>query len=728
MLIQQINSYKYYNSDLKKANKPVSNKTFTGKPVMGDVFIKQANSDEFLKNIDKIKEIALNAKIPYSNISSMLKSLNEINCKAFLNMLVYSVTFGEAGEIFDSKNSKNYKAQRIINSVNTENKEFVEKYVELGGWSEKHIKEWQSYAGVVDALYPRDFFPTTMDDLLDWVSPINKDLIIKTIDKFEFPEHVLILYFNSLYDYTGAEISNFDVNLEKGLADYLNEIMANRNHPFRKNLNTIDFINKSPESVNQINNMINNRIKFIDLLKFPFEDKKHFDKVLRDACSLMGKVYENEINQAVDEYQARRDLDVFFSEKLNSVIGMIAFTDKETVLHIFDKGLENTDKFINTQNRLTYDDFQILSDVVRKGKVKNKNGEYVPISAKDKVYIYNLVNINRTVFARSNDDIDFKSAITRSDNNQDVYIDFKQIEEQIHKKVLKKYGFTEEELQKLNPKDLDWDSRYIHLLASKAHDDEALDIIVKEASKGNFVNYINDTSNDYGAVNQKTKEIFNDNGLNFEAWENGISEGEFKVKDEKLKISLWKRRPQSSLFNGSYTTCCTSLDGAQWKSMPEYILNKVFNIMEVKNEQGDTIAQSRMYMINKSIPALIVDNIEVNNTFKKKLATDKLKDEFIENIFSYIRKYAKTLAPWEIPVYFSTENNKIYTSRDLTGYPKLRVYIDSIVGELNSDTVYCNANSDCFSDLLYSTAIFYNISKPPKDKASGYNLLLMNDF
>ena len=183
-------------------------------------------------------------------------------------------------------------------------------------------------------------------------------------------------------------------------------------------------------------------------------------------------------------------------------------------------------------------------------------------------------------------------------------------------------------MQKLNPKDLDWDTRYIHLLASKAHHDEALDVLVKEASKGNFENYINDTSNDYGYVNQKTKEIFDSNGLNFEAWENGIPEGEFNVTDEKLKISLWKRRPQRSLFNGSYTTCCTSLDGARGKSMAQYLLNKVFNIMEITNEHGDTIAQSRMYMVNRSIPALVVDNIEVNNTFKKKLVTDKLKDEF----------------------------------------------------------------------------------------------------
>ncbi len=726
MLVQQINSYKYYQNDINNLKKKTFSKNFAGKLPAGDVFIKQANSEEFLKTVDKIKEIALNAKIPYSNISSMLKSLNEVNCKVFLNMLLFSKM--EAGKIFDSNNSKNYMAHRIINSVNAENKEFLEKYVALGGKSEEYIKKWRSYSEVVDALYPRDFFSNTMDDLLDWVSPVNKDLIIKTIDKFLLPEHSLIEYFNSLYNYTEAEISNFDTNLEKGLADYLNEIMANKNHPFRKNLNTIDFINKSPESVSQINNMINNRIKLIDLLKFPFEDKKHFDKVLRDTCSLVGKVYENEINQAVDEYQARRDLDVFFSEKLNSVIGLIAFTDKETVLHLFDKGAENVEKYLKTQNLLTYDDFQILSDVVRKGKVKNKNGEYVPISAKDKVYIYNLVNINRSVFARQMNGIDFKSAITSSEDNKDVYIDFMQIEEQIHKKVLKKYGFTDEELKKLNPKDLDWDSRYIHLLASKAGLDEGLDILVKESSKGNFENYINDPFNDYGYVNQKTREKFKANGLNFDTWENGIPEEDFRVMGEKLKISLWKRRPQRSLFNGSYTTCCTSLDGAQWKSMPEYMLNKFFNVMEVTNERGDTIAQSRMYMINQSNPVLVVDNIEVNNTFKKKLATDKLKDEFIENIFSYIRKYAKNLADWEIPVYFSTENNKLYTSRDLIGYPKLRIYIDSLVGELQNEDVYCNANFSCFADLLFSMVYFYDVTKPPKIKMNGYDLLLMNDF
>ena len=87
-----------------------------------------------------------------------------------------------------------------------------------------------------------------------------------------------------------------------------------------------------------------------------------------------------------------------------------------------------------------------------------------------------------------------------------------------------------------------------------------------------------------------------------------------------------------------------------------------------------------------------------------------------------------SLATWEIPVYFSTENNKIYTTKDLTGYPKLKIYIDSLVGELENDAVYCNANADSFLDLLCSIVYFYDVTNPPKDKMNGSDLLLMNDF
>ena len=206
--------------------------------------------------------------------------------------------------------------------------------------------------------------------------------------------------------------------------------------------------------------------------------------------------------------------------------------------------------------------------------------------------------------------------------------------------------------------------------------------------------------------------MFTNCRINYQDWLDGIPSQKFKIGEEELTVSLGKRRPQKSLFNGSKTNCCTALDGSQGKSMMEYLLSTTFNIAEVTDSKGNLIAQSRMFLVDDFRPILIVDNIEVNNNFKKKLYNDHLKDQFIEGIFRYQRAFAQKLSDREIPIYFNQENNKLYNCGEVKGYTQEGLLVKNIIGTLNSEKTYCNLISGFFEDLPMSRVLVYDVTSP----------------
>ena len=237
--------------------------------------------------------------------------------------------------------------------------------------------------------------------------------------------------------------------------------------------------------------------------------------------------------------------------------------------------------------------------------------------------------------------------------------------------------------------------------------------MVRIASMGKFKEYIFSPDNKYGKANLKTKSIFEELNLDYEYWQNGAEPSTFKVNGETYTISLWKRRPQEDLFIGSHTNSCTSLDGTQKKSISEYIMNTTFNVFTVKNSLGETVATSRTFLINDFHPTLLIDNIEVNNTFKKQLNTYSEKVDFIENIFSYIRKFTQNLSTNPINIYFTTENNKLF-NYDLSVYPQEMLKVFNIIGDIVEDLTYCNAITESICSLSKNFIKVCDVNEPAK--------------
>ena len=681
--------------------------------MVDDIFAREKLCPEALYTIKEIKTITKEGKIPKADSNRMLHLINNNNYTVFKNICLSALKYGKLSSVFDSSKTTQGDVTELLIRTNNDNRKLLEYYTALGCISDIILDEPVEF--MENTLYDMNlerFSPSTIELMIEELKPDTAKTITMLVNQTDLGDTELLPFIYETRTFSETDISNLEENIQNGMAQYISDIYNDRSHPLRKELNTVDF-RRCPYFLNNFETLLSRKQRAYEILKYPLKSTENINKTFRNLGSLMGKVYSNSMKE-FDEYEARRDYYAFFCQNFQKTFGLISITDKETALHIFDKGFNNAANFIDMQKMLTKEDIEILSNIVKNGKRQNRNGEYVDISAKSKVYACNLVSINRRVLANTTGEVDIASAISEAPNG--IVPDFEKIEQQLKTKVLNQFGFSDEEVANLNPKDIDWDIHNMYLLTLPRSKNTEMEIVVQEASKGNFEKFIYDDSNVYGQANLSTMQCFKQAELDYNLWEKGLPPKKFEVAGEELTISLWKHRPQDSIFNGTYTTCCTSLDGTNGDSMPKYLLSRVFNIMEVKDKNGDIIAQSRFFLANPKSPILLVDNIEVNNNFKKKLYCNMLKDKFIEGIFGYYREFASKLGSWDIPLYFSRDNNKLYNCDDLN-YPRKWVYISNIIGELVSKDAYCNLITQSMLALPQKNVSVYEVTKPMTDNS-----------
>ncbi len=207
------------------------------------------------------------------------------------------------------------------------------------------------------------------------------------------------------------------------------------------------------------------------------------------------------------------------------------------------------------------------------------------------------------------------------------------------------------------------------------------------AIKEDFKSYIQDVSNPIGKVNAQTKEQFEKFGLNYEQWLNFSEKDSIEFDGHKFDIQLWSRYPQKDLFMGNRTSCCTALiDGGNGKATPVYLSNTAFNVVEVKDENNNIVAMSRIFVgIVDAQPSLIVENIEISNSFIKDKTPEELK-LLRDRIFSYIRNLGTVISNNEdIDIYFSRN----YSHVPMDDYSVQQKNID-FVGSISSENIYLN--------------------------------------
>ena len=233
--------------------------------------------------------------------------------------------------------------------------------------------------------------------------------------------------------------------------------------------------------------------------------------------------------------------------------------------------------------------------------------------------------------------------------------------------------------------------------------------IAKLAILQDFKSYIQDEDNEIGQVNARTKQIFEQLGLDYHQWVNYQEKDLLEFNGHKFDLKLWDRVPQKDLFMGNRTSCCTAIiDGGNGKATPIYLSNTAFNVVELTDENGDIVAMSRIFPAKvDEKPSLIIENIEINNAFLKARSDEELK-ELRDKMFTYIANLSSAISNGhEMDIYFS----KNYTHVPLDDFTVTKKPVD-FVGEISSDTVYLNCKPGWVapSELKNEACELYQIS------------------
>ena len=220
-------------------------------------------------------------------------------------------------------------------------------------------------------------------------------------------------------------------------------------------------------------------------------------------------------------------------------------------------------------------------------------------------------------------------------------------------------------------------------------ENDELYTVIRESAIGDFDKFITNTSNKYGQTNALTKQAFKNAGLDYEKWLSpDIDNVELDVAGKKMTIKIWDRNPQEDLFMGNKTTCCTAIGtGGNAGSTPIYLLNTSYNVVDLYDVDDNVVGMSRVFMgIVDDEPVLIMDNIELNNTYIKGMS-DTQKSEIRDGFFNYMNQYAQQVTGNDnAQVYFYSGDVHVPTN-DL----EIKSAVTSFVGNISQETVYVNS-------------------------------------
>lgn len=168
-------------------------------------------------------------------------------------------------------------------------------------------------------------------------------------------------------------------------------------------------------------------------------------------------------------------------------------------------------------------------------------------------------------------------------------------------------------------------------------------------------------------------------------------EDEYKQKTIDLTIKMWNRFPQHDLFQGNYSTCCIGMGKDNGEAMSTYLTNTTFNFIElIDNTTNKTIGNALCYYVStETEPALIVDNIEISNSY---IPSPEMTKKIRNGILEYCKNLNEEVTGTRnTPVYLGVLYNDVSTD-DLTEIKNLN--IKEYIGQLwknPEDQLYLDA-------------------------------------
>lgn len=222
--------------------------------------------------------------------------------------------------------------------------------------------------------------------------------------------------------------------------------------------------------------------------------------------------------------------------------------------------------------------------------------------------------------------------------------------------------------------------------------------------KNDFMQFIHNPENTFGAGNLKTKELFTENGLDYVKWLNYNKESNFTLltkseyykshhnilndfkfpkQNEEFSIRVWHRDPQKDLFQGSTAGQCIALDGINCFAGVDELLYSYAQLVEVVNKsKNKPVGNACIYWIKDADnnKALLIDSIGIHAEYEN---NPQIKKE----IFAYIKDYAKDISKEPVRIYIGNQFNKL----DVSDLSEVKRGMFKILGNTNSLKSYLDA-------------------------------------
>ena len=179
--------------------------------------------------------------------------------------------------------------------------------------------------------------------------------------------------------------------------------------------------------------------------------------------------------------------------------------------------------------------------------------------------------------------------------------------------------------------------------------------------------------------NIETRRQFEELGLNYDKWSGSEPISITTEKGYTFRKVDMNNIPYA-LFLGNHSDCCTRTNGLYSYSAVSYIRNKMFQAIEVLDKNYKPIGNTMCYIAKlNNIPCLVLDNIEMNQSYK----TFEDDQHILDNIKEIAKQITRQIGAPDMPILLGARTNDINTI-----HLKSYLYNTEVVGSSGKNKVY----------------------------------------
>ena len=299
-----------------------------------------------------------------------------------------------------------------------------------------------------------------------------------------------------------------------------------------------------------------------------------------------------------NEQEMLDDIDRFFNRNKMKLLKAGAVFDKEALNHLLRMRFDDAREYLHILDKLP--DLSILNQLCNSTNIDGK-----PFMPTQKVEFIDLL----TAYKENNLETTKIEQMAHEGK-----VDLAQLNIDLFNKIMKISGLTDDEITSI-PKEklIAWDMKYTHLLSKEIAEekDPAFSDLLRAANlEPDFNKYIHDTNNPYGQANAKTKAMYQENNMNYEAWIKPSKENEvhFVSKDKNTEqlnqiasqvaedINTLMKTPVKGFLKKQYAA--KFFKGDEFVIPQEYLTSKS-KLTELVKQLSDTSEQGQLTQVWK---------------------------------------------------------------------------------------------------------------------------------